>query len=335
MRARLLVGIIGLAACFSLSVQAQQTIKKELDVGFASIDVIRPVIKDALSPQGRFVMLAGKGAILVIDTPEGILAVEQALGAANLAQVDVALQFQFRTGLPPRRTRISMVREVPLPTAYDAPKIIVGPNGPIGFIPPTPTNFQKRDFGVTSDTTTRMNPDGSVTMDINLEHTELEGFINYGSAILPVGNVGTVPVANQVGNPVFFSPFINSGGISLPVISTTRISTSVVIRPQVTAGVVSLDMMPRLVVAGTDAEAEDLVVNLSQFRTTLAVKNNEFGRVHGFTGASEEFNRRFFDAKPDDKDGSVAITVKAEIKPTGTAAKAEVSEGESESGSPN
>jgi hypothetical protein len=309
-------------------VKAQQTIKKEVDIGLASIDTVRLVIKDALSPQGKFVMLPGKNSILLIDTPQGILAVENAIAAAGakIPKPDVALNFKFQTGLASRRSRIEMTRQLPLPTEYNAPTIIVGPNGPIGVVPATPTKFQQSDIGVVSDTTTRVNPDGSLTVDVNLQHTEFEGFINYGSAILPAGGVGAVPVANGVGNPQFFGPLINSGDILMPIISTTRISTSVIIRPRVVANVVHLDMMPQLIVAPNEDEAkdgvEDLVVNLPQFQTTVAVENGEFGRAHGFPGASEEFNRRFFDAKPGDKDGAVAITVKAELKPPGTAAKA-------------
>ncbi len=325
------VWTLALCLCLTplLSANAQQTAKKEIDVGLASIETVRAVIEGALSPQGKFVMLPGKNSILVIDTPQGIFAAEQAIAGAGakMPQPDVALQFQFQSGLPSRRTRIEMTRQLPLPTEYNAPTIIVGPNGPVGFIPPTPTKFQTRDIGVISDTTTTVNPDGSLTVDIDFQHTEFEGFVNYGSAILPTGGLGAVAVANGVGQPQFFAPFINSGDILMPIISTTRISTSVVVRPRVAGGLVSLDMMPQLVVAPNEDEAkagvEDLVINLPQFQTTLDVRDGEVGRAYGFPRASEEFNRRFFNAKPDDRDGAVAITVKAEFKPPGTAAKPE------------
>ena len=331
MNARLAGLFLGMAVFAMCSAgQAQQTVKKEIDVGLAPIETVRLVIKDALSPQGKFVMLPGKNSILVIDTPGAIVAVEKALAGAGekIPQPDVALNFKFQTGLPSRRTRIEMTRQVPLPTAYDAPIIMVGPNGPIGVIPPTPTNFQERDFGTVSDTTTTLNPNGTITMDIKVEHTEFGGFINYGSAILPNRGIGIVPVANPVGHPQFFTPFIEGGGISMPIIDTTRISTSIIIRPRVAGGVVSLDMMPRLTIAPNADEAKDgagdLVVNLPQFQTTLDVRDGEFGRAHGFRGAGDEFNRRFFDAKPTDLDGAVAITVGADFKPPGTAAESGV-----------
>lgn len=264
----------------------QSTIKKEIDVGFADLETVRPVLKSALSPAGKFVLLPAKSAVLVIDTPQGILAAEQAIAVAAFPQADVALDFQFVTGLP-RRKSITVAQEVPFPTAYTPPTIIVQPGGGYTVIPATPTKFQKRNIGVTSETTSTINPDGTITMDINTEHTEFEGFINYGSAILPAGGVGTVPVNGNVANPVFFNPFIDAGSINFPIISTTRITTSIVIRPRVHLGAVELDVIPRLEVHPeqvAESEREPESVDLGQFRTTISIPRNKTGRFYGFEG---------------------------------------------------
>jgi len=291
-----------------------QKMKKEIDVGFASIEEIRPILKKALSPQGKFVMLPGKASIMVIDTPQNILAVEAALAAAALPTPDVALSAGVQTGLPPKRTQLTVGREVFFPTEYNSGTLLVDPlGGGFTVIPPTPTKFVKRNIGFTSDTTSTVNPDGSVTLDINTEHTEFEGFINYGSAILPGSGVGSIPISGQTGNPQFFTPFLNNGGINMPIISTTRISTSIIIRPRVSQGIISVDMMPQLTVEVSEPGVEDVVVNLKQFQTTLNVKNKAVGRVRGFNGASEEFNKNFLGVKPGQK-GDVAIVIKAELK---------------------
>lgn len=293
----------------------QSTIKKEIDVGFADLETVRPVLKSALSPAGKFVLLPAKSAVLVIDTPQGILAAEQAIAVAAFPQADVALDFQFVTGLP-RRKSITVAQEVPFPTAYNPPTIIVQPGGGYTVIPATPTKFQKRNIGVTSETTSTINPDGTITMDINTEHTEFEGFINYGSAILPAGGVGTVPVNGNVANPVFFNPFIDAGSINFPIISTTRITTSIVIRPRVHLGAVELDVIPRLEVHPeqvAESEREPESVDLGQFRTTISIPRNKTGRFYGFEGASDEFANQFFGAKDPDK-GRSAIMVKATLK---------------------
>lgn len=312
------VTLLGLAvissACMAPSAFGQATIKKEVDVGFAPLEVIKPILDGALTGQGKFVMLANKGAVLLIDTPGGILAAEAAIAAAQLPPADVVLDFQFVTGLPTRKTSITMAQEVPFPVEFAAPTIIVGPNGFVtGVVPSTPTKFQTRNIGVTSESVSRMNRDGSVTLDINTESTEFEGFIQYGSGVFPAGFVGAVPVPGQVADPLFFAPFINAGGVSLPIISTTRITTSVVVRPRVAAGVVNLDLMPRLEVKLEGSEMEPQEVDLKQFHTVLPVQNQQVGRIYGFTGADEEFNRRFLGAR-DPATGGTAIVVKVTAK---------------------
>ena len=56
------------------------------------------------------------------------------------------------------------------------------------------------------------------------------------------------------------------------------------------------------------------------------VPNGEIGRVYGFSGASDEFNRYFLGAEDSDNPGRAAIVVRAEIKPPGTAAAASPAE---------
>ncbi len=298
------------------ALNGQTTIKREIDVGFSQLDDVRAVLKEVLSPQGKFVMLPDKGSVTVIDIPTGIFAAEEALAAAELPQPDVALEFQFVTGLPSRTTSITVAQEVPFPIEYGAPTIIVGPNGPIAYVPATPTKFQTRNIGVTSEATSTINLDGSITMDINTEHTEFEGFVNYGSGTFPAGGIGNVPVLGQVANPGFFSPFIQPGVIQMPIISTTRISTSIVVRPRVTGGVVKVDLIPRITI---EPETESLSergpeqIDFRDFRTTIEVAPGGVGRANGFQGASDAFNRHFLGNKNLD-DGTTAIKVKAVLR---------------------
>ena len=310
---------------------AQSKTKKEIDVGFAPIESVKSILESVLSPNGKFVMLPGKGSVMVIDQPAHIAAAETALAAGALPAANVGLQFAFQTGLPPRRTRIESGREVFFPTAWDPPQIpnIVVGNGPFPITPAHPTGFVKRHIGVTSDTVTTLNPNGTVTVDVNLEHTEFEGFINYGSAIMPAGQIGTVPVNGQAGNPGFFAPLVPNN-ILMPIISTTRISTSVIVRPRVVKGAVNVDMIPRFTVHTAEEGAEKLDFDLKEFLTTVTVPNNGVGRVYGFANASEDFNRNFLGAKDLTK-GCTAIVIKGKILPPQTESSGS-SSSDSESG---
>ena len=74
---------------------AQQKVKKELDVGFASLESVRPILKKVLSPRGQFVLLPGKGTVLVIDDITHIAAAEAALARRGIAQSKRGHEFRF------------------------------------------------------------------------------------------------------------------------------------------------------------------------------------------------------------------------------------------------
>lgn len=298
--------------------------RKEVDVGFTTIDKIRPVMKDVLSPNGKFLYFQDKGTVLVMDDIANIALAEHALAQLDVPQPDIYLQMAFKTGLTStavagvgqtRRSSFSYGREVPFPVEFDPPQIPNNISGNGGFIvtPATPTRFETRLIGTRSDISTTLNPNGSITVDINSENTSFDGFINYGSPItLPVGGLGNVGVNGQVTNPTFFQSVIPNN-ILLPIISTTRISTSVLVWPRVSQGDVRVDLVPRLTVETEEEGAEEVDIDLKQFRTSMTVPNNGVGRVYGFANASEDFNRNFLGAK-NLTYGGTSIIVKAQLK---------------------
>ncbi|NNE91921.1 MAG: hypothetical protein HKN23_09770 [Verrucomicrobiales bacterium] len=308
---------VGLAVSVFLvashSVFAQNTVRREIPVGHIPLKLIKPAVEGALSPQGRFVNLPANGTVLVIDVPENIPKVQAAIANIKAPKPNVALDFAFKTGIAGGLSKARPVElgSFPFPRNFQPTRII--PAGPNNFIviPAHPTNFTRRNVGTTLETNPTVNPDGSISLDINATHTEFEGFINYGSAILASGGVGTVPVA-QIGNPQFFRPFLNTGKILVPVFSTTRITTQVLVKPSVGPGKIRVDMIPQLKVEAAEEGAEDQVVTLQKFRTQVDVKNNGISKLSGFKGASGAFNRNFMGGN-DEQEGTSALVIKARI----------------------
>lgn len=308
---------------------AQNTIRKELPTAHAhaSVEALRPALEKALSPQGRFVLLPNKGTILVIDTPEGVENVARALRNLAPTAPRVALDFAFRGGIPqastfsanqsagvspfddhPRRSA-----GFPVPIDWAPPRIIPSGTGYI-VIPATPTKFATRDLGFSMTTRPTANPDGTVSLDIDMSNTELAGFVNYGSDIFAPGAAGVIPVSGQVANPGFFTPFIVPNKIVMPIFSTTRIRTRVLVKPEVKQNYIAVDMVPQLDITNPPEPGveEHKIISLNQFRTSVVVPNRQSARVAGFQGAPPEFNRQFFGAGEDDE-GGTSITVKARI----------------------
>ncbi len=295
--------------------QAQKTIRKEIPVGHAPLELVKPAVAEALSPQGRFVMLPNKGSMMVIDTPEAIKLVEAKLAKLEVPTPKVGLNFAFKTGVAGGsmgKSRPVEFSNFPFPTRFLPARIIpAGPNNVI-IIPPHPTEFTKRNVGTTLDTQNHINPDGSISVDINFEHTEFEGFINYGSGIFPSGTSGVIPVNRNIRNPRFFNSFLNQTSIPVPIFSTTRITTQILVRPTVNGGMVKVDMFPQLTLDNGEKDVEPEVVTLKQFRTSVDVRNNGLGKLNGFKGATGEFNRNFLGGD-DEQEGTNAIVIKAQV----------------------
>ncbi len=136
-----------------------------------------------------------------------------------------------------QKATIEIVREFLYPTQFQPPQIpqnfrsdggISLGTGLVGtttqgasfpVTPTTPTNFEKRNTGVTLEVEPVVGPDG-FTIDLNLQPqvVEFDGFINYGS---PIQTTSTNILGQSV--PVVLTPNV----INQPIFSTRKVTTSV------------------------------------------------------------------------------------------------------------
>lgn len=297
-----------------------QEIRKELPTNHAPTELLRSVLDKVLSPQGRFVILPGKGKVLVIDEADKVRAAELALATMEAPLPEVQLDFAINPGnsvasKPRTLNPPEAWSDFPFPTAYLPPRIVGNGSGGFVVTPAHPTNFKRRKVGDILETTATPNANGSVTLDINASHTEFAGFIDYGSALLGSGSPGVVPLVDLVPNPQFFTPLINSGPILMPIFDTTRISTQIVVRPSVSSDIVTVEMIPQLKVnnSKTSSIEEEKTVLLKQYRTQLQILNGKVGAINGFTGASPKFNQAFLGGKQN-QEGLTTIKIRARIQ---------------------
>lgn len=139
-----------------------------------------------------------------------------------------------------QKATIEIVREFLYPTQFQPPQIpqnfradggvsiIPSGTGTVGttsvgnsfpVTPTTPTNFEKRNTGVTLEVEPVVGPDG-FTIDLNLQPqvVEFDGFINYGS---PIQTTSTNVLGQAV--PIVLTPNV----INQPIFSTRKVTTSV------------------------------------------------------------------------------------------------------------
>ncbi len=146
-----------------------------------------------------------------------------------------------------QKATIEIIREFIYPTQFQPPQIpqnfnggnsfnnggggVLGGGGVAGLLtggsssssfpvtPTTPTNFEKRNTGVTLEVEPVIGPD-NYTIDLNLQPqvVDFDGFINYGS---PIQTTSTNLLGQSV--PVVLTPNV----INQPVFDTRKVSTSV------------------------------------------------------------------------------------------------------------
>jgi len=317
--------------------QSGERMRQEIPSRFAPVDLLRPAVKRELSPRGQFVILPEKGSVLVIDHPANLMAAAQAIEDLDIPTPRVQLGFGLETGGKEAAERrdgfgSSGVRRgtrsgsgsvrgpvqsygfAPFPTGYLPPRVIRGGTGGFIVVPAHPTGFRWRTVGQRLETRPTLNPDGSITLDIQAENTEFLGFINYGSPILPTATRSVIPVNSGLRNAPAFRSFV-PGGVNVPIFETTRISTSVVVYPKVEGASARVHFMPRLTLENEiDGKEEREDLDLNQFRSQVAIRHGDVARVDGFQGAPEEFNELFF-APEDEPEGRTRMVFKARILP--------------------
>jgi len=129
--------------------------------------------------------------------------------------------------------KIVLAREFIYPTEYDPPELQqgggnnqfgggggnAGPAFPV--VPANPTAFETRDVGITMEVLPVAGPDNRlVSITLNPEIVEFDGFVNYGSPI-------TTAVVDPLGNPA--RVVLTRNEILMPVFSTKRTTTQMTV----------------------------------------------------------------------------------------------------------
>jgi len=204
--------------------------------------------------------------------------------------------------------------EFPVPTDFDPGKVILQPNGSYIIIPATPTRFATRNLGTTSRTQAQANGDGTITVNIDHEEVQFAGFVQYGSPVLPFGTSSVVPLQGRLANPLGLQPFLNQGGVQLPVFDTTRISTSILVYPEEADGNLTVYLVPQAEIIQEGSAAAPLLHPFRQFRTRVDLTAGQVSAVRGFQGAPPSFNQAFLadEAHPD---GLTELVLKGRVVP--------------------
>jgi general secretion pathway protein D len=189
-------------------------------------------------PQGTNVASPGVFGIAGVFTNPQFQMVIRALSQQKGVDLMSAPKVTTKSGL---KATIKVIREFPYPTAFNPPQVpppttgsqsssttpasgIVVTSGAV--TPSTPSEFEKRDLGVSLEVEPQVGPD-NYTIDLTLspEVVEFDGFVNYGSSI---NGPRYDPASIAAGNPSGIVPFvITPNVINQPIFSVRKVTTSV------------------------------------------------------------------------------------------------------------
>lgn len=302
-----------------------EVLRREIPWRFAPAELIKRTIQPQLSPEGRFVILREKGTVLVIDEPDRVMAAAEAMEKAEVPPPRIQLSLGLETGGRVREARTSTMggeqgplREegfVPFPSSYLAPRVArVGGRGVV-VLPAHPTGFRKRAVGQRMEVTPQVEADGSIALDVNAEQVEFSGFISYGSPIVAPGMTAEFPVASNLPGTAAFQPYLGGEG-KVPLLETTRISSSVLIRPELEANQVIIHLVPQLLLENGPPGETGVrqPVLLRDLASQAMIPPGKAVRLPGFATAPAEFNTLFF-APREGGEGLTRLVLKAEVRP--------------------
>jgi len=291
----------------------QEMMRREMPTGILPPEVLRPVIDKAKSKEGRYVLLSSKQRVLVIDVPDHWFAVEEAIMKIDPSKLDVALDFAFRTVVPPV-TAVTVPAspfadqpgDFPVPTGYSPPRVILHGNGQYTVVPATPTAFTRRNIGISMEADPFAVTKRITSAAGSPHEPDFEGYIANGSGTFTGGKTGVQPVLEQVAQPGFFADVLKEAGVAAPVTGATVIASQILVKPTISPTGVVLELTPQLVIDGKRK------VTLNEYRTTARLDGSQPASVEGFTGAPAEFNHHFLDEKGEA--GGTLINISGRVK---------------------
>ena len=311
--------ILLLAAMWSLGpVAGEEILRQEIPSRFAPPDLVKRTVQAQLSAAGRFVLLPEKGTVLVIDEPARVMAAMSAMEKLEIPPPHIQMSIGLETGGKSRPSGGRMAgparsdQYVPFPSGYLPPRVSSNGGGGYVVLPAHPTGFRRRVVGQGLEISSKPNPDGSITLDLNAENVEFSGFVPYGSPALTLGVPTVIPLSSGLRDATPFKSYL-SGMDEALLTETVQFATSLVVTPELEGNQVHLHLLPQLRIdKGGTGSAED--VPLRDLATGVRMPPGKAVRLPGFAGAPPDFNQKFFVPKGN-PEGLTRIVLKVTVRP--------------------
>lgn len=310
------------AGALTLPAAAPPRPQTDLPTGYLPVESVNAILKKALSPQGRFVILASSGVVRIFDRPENVEAASGALEASRKGPALVTVEITARAGAR-RIARQSLPQEpaatfeVPIPRVYGRTQIVAQPGGNVTIIPGQPRDFTTRRAA--PGTAVNLSPTGYATRDpeVRMSESALSGGVTRkGTGSATLGKPIVLPVSARVAAPAALQEWARrAGAISADEPPWSAAATECVVVPDLLKNGAALQVTPQVVVYASDRGAPPRRVPLPAFGSSLVVQKGAPSSVHDL---DPEFYQLFLGAAKAEKDTEASLVATVAVQYLGT-----------------
>ncbi len=297
---------------------------RDAPVGYLPTATVTELLRQTLSPQGRFVILAN-GMVRLFDNPEKIEAAAHALQEARNAPAMISVAITVNAGTH-RVTREVLPQEpvvdyeVAVPRIYGAPRILPQPGGKVVIVPGTPREFTTRR--AEPGTILNLAPTGYATVnpEVRMSETGLAGGITRKlTATAAAGKSMIVAVCGSVAAPTaLYDCALNLGAIPANEPEWKAAATELVITPELLETGAALQITPQVVVYTVDRQQAPRRVLLRTLTTSIGV---EKGKPATTSDIDPDFYALFLGAPRPQQKTEASLTVAVGVQYLGAPAK--------------
>ena len=302
---------------------------EDLPVGYLSVEAVKTVLAKALSPKGRYVILAGTGMVRIFDGKDKMETAKLALEELKNSPAIVSMEVTVKTGMH-RVTRQQYPSEqpihsyeIPIPRNYDPPRIVEHPGGDVSIVPGLPRNFKTKNLE--PGTIVNVSPTGFATLDpeVRMSETSVEGGVTRKLiGLCAAGKSLAMTVLPRVADPAALRDWaLSQGVITSSEPEWTAAGTELLMTPDISTGILSLHLVPQIVTYPADRTKPVRRFPFSACATTVFIDRGKSTTIEELPHADSEFYSLFFEGKPSKGDVLTFISLAAGVQYIGVIGK--------------
>jgi hypothetical protein len=300
-------------------------VTEEVPIGFLPLDWVKSALQKTLPPPGRSVLVTPTGPVRLSGTEDAVAAARRAIADLQKAPALVPVELTFSTSerrvvqrLPVEPPVVS--NGIPVPDRYDPPRIIQNSAGGVTIVRSMPRDFRTRNVGpgmaVNPSTTGYQTQNSEVRMT---ETVTAAGPARRFAASMVIGKPVGLSAVRQVPDVAALRALaLKYGAIDQTEPAWPAAGTEFLVRPELSAGALVVNITPQIVVAANAAGQAPRRIPIAACAAGVLVARGAPGSTGMLPKTDPEFYRVFLGMQQAGDDSVTALTVKGDVQYIGS-----------------